>query len=197
MKNSIYKNNKSGVRGVSFETRSQRWRAYIQVDKKRNYLGYFQTKEEAVEARINAEQFNLFNRTNFDDSDYPLIDFVLEKKLNISKSLINKDLYFSALGMLLTIISDYSGIEVFITYAIRELANKVNDENFYDEALKRKAEVYINEIPNSKEKECVDLCLKGYSALEIANELEICINTTYKYLKLSINKLKEELNYYD
>ena len=52
---SIQCNNTSGVPGVSWSTREGRWKAQIRVDKKDKFLGYFKTKEEAVEARRLAE----------------------------------------------------------------------------------------------------------------------------------------------
>jgi hypothetical protein len=45
----------SGVRGVSQCRDSGRWWAQITIDKKRHHLGYFKTKEEAIEARRTAE----------------------------------------------------------------------------------------------------------------------------------------------
>lgn len=44
--------NTSGVTGVSFEKRREKWVAYVNVDKKRKHLGYFNTREEAVKARL-------------------------------------------------------------------------------------------------------------------------------------------------
>ena len=46
----------SGVTGVNYERIRDRWRATIMVDYKKIYLGYFQTKEEAIEARRKAER---------------------------------------------------------------------------------------------------------------------------------------------
>ncbi len=42
----------SGVRGVSFASRMNRWRAKISS----THLGYFRTKEEAVQARLSAQR---------------------------------------------------------------------------------------------------------------------------------------------
>jgi len=43
--------NKSGVKGVSWRKDTSKWRAYIQVDNKQKYLGYYATLKEAAEAR--------------------------------------------------------------------------------------------------------------------------------------------------
>lgn len=51
-------NNTSGVTGVSYcngKCHHGKWRAYINVQKKRIELGYFNTKEEAIKVRENAE----------------------------------------------------------------------------------------------------------------------------------------------
>jgi hypothetical protein len=48
-------NNKSGVSGVCYHNVLHKWEAYINHNKKNKYLGIFNTKEEAVEARRQAE----------------------------------------------------------------------------------------------------------------------------------------------
>lgn len=49
-------NNTSGYRGVSFTKRLNRWRAYIGGSKGRIELGHFASKQQAVEARLQAEK---------------------------------------------------------------------------------------------------------------------------------------------
>ena len=51
----LSKNNKSGVKGVCFETRANKWRAYIGFAGEKIRLGYFSNFDEAVVARQNAE----------------------------------------------------------------------------------------------------------------------------------------------
>ena len=53
----IYDNNKSGVTGVNFDEKSQKWHARIMADGKRKHLGYFDNFEDAVAARKAAEIF--------------------------------------------------------------------------------------------------------------------------------------------
>lgn len=48
------KNNKSGSVGVSFVRRSNKWRADIHKQGKQFFLGFFQTKEQAIAARKEA-----------------------------------------------------------------------------------------------------------------------------------------------
>lgn len=52
---SMYLNNTSGTKGVSWNKRFQKWMAYIQVDKKRMHLGYFDNKNDAIRTRKEAE----------------------------------------------------------------------------------------------------------------------------------------------
>lgn len=64
---SIGKRNKSGVVGVSWHKRENKWRAYINVDNKHIHLGYFTDKEEAIKARLQAEKeyFGDYAPTNY------------------------------------------------------------------------------------------------------------------------------------
>lgn len=58
------KDNRTGVRGVSFEPKYGRWRSRIQVNGKHIHLGYFDSIEEAIQARKEAEvkHFKEFRR---------------------------------------------------------------------------------------------------------------------------------------
>lgn len=47
--------NKSGTRGVCYDQRNNRYKAYIVVSKQRIHLGYYKTLEEAVKMRKKAE----------------------------------------------------------------------------------------------------------------------------------------------
>ena len=64
---SISKRNKSGVTGVSWSKRKNKWIASINVDHKTIYLGGFTNKEEAIKARLQAEKeyFGEFASTNY------------------------------------------------------------------------------------------------------------------------------------
>lgn len=48
------KNNNSGIKGVCWFKPRQKWRARINLNKKEYHLGYFDTKEEAEIAVVNA-----------------------------------------------------------------------------------------------------------------------------------------------
>ena len=56
MNKSKRSDNTSGIVGVSFRKDRNKWRAQIQKDGKKIHLGYFETKEEAIEARSKAEE---------------------------------------------------------------------------------------------------------------------------------------------
>jgi hypothetical protein len=48
MNRKTFKNNKSGYRGVSWHKTQKKWFAYVDADKKRKNLGYFDSLEEAA-----------------------------------------------------------------------------------------------------------------------------------------------------
>lgn len=52
----IRDNNKSGVMGVSWSTDKRKWRAYLSVDGCQLFLGYYDTFDDAVKARLIKEQ---------------------------------------------------------------------------------------------------------------------------------------------
>lgn len=56
LNNGIYKNNKSGVTGVSWHKQHEKWCARIQVDHKNIWLGLFDSFDDAVNTRLNAEK---------------------------------------------------------------------------------------------------------------------------------------------
>ena len=49
-------NSTSGIKGVSWRKRNQKWRAYITVNHKRIELGEYENKEDAITARQKAEE---------------------------------------------------------------------------------------------------------------------------------------------
>ena len=52
----VYKNSRSGVRGVSWNSRKQKWRATIKFKGKQKELGLYDSLEAAKEARKEAEE---------------------------------------------------------------------------------------------------------------------------------------------
>lgn len=48
-------NNTSGIIGVSWKQKSNKWRAYIVIDGKQKHLGEYSVKEHAIKARLKAE----------------------------------------------------------------------------------------------------------------------------------------------
>ena len=49
------KNNTSGRRGVSFNTRLKKWEAYVRINNKKIHLGFYYDFDEAAAARENGE----------------------------------------------------------------------------------------------------------------------------------------------
>jgi hypothetical protein len=66
MNTSKKKNNTSGTTGVIWYKPTQKWRAQIQINGVQKYFGYFETIEEAKEARITAvnELFKEFTHSS-------------------------------------------------------------------------------------------------------------------------------------
>lgn len=63
----IQSNNTSGCPGVSFDTSTNSWKAYIKINGKQITLGRFKEKEDAVRARKEAEE-KYFGEYSFDNS---------------------------------------------------------------------------------------------------------------------------------
>jgi hypothetical protein len=63
----VNRNNSCGLKGVSLDKRRNLWKAEIMTDRKRKFLGYFKTKEEAHEAYVSASlashgDFSIFKK---------------------------------------------------------------------------------------------------------------------------------------
>lgn len=58
------KNNSSGVVGVYWFNRSKKWQAQINVNRKKIHLGFFDRKEDAIEARKRADIFYGFHENH-------------------------------------------------------------------------------------------------------------------------------------
>lgn len=56
LKEKISKNNKTGIKGISFERRSGKYEAYITFQRKKIFLGYFDKLEDAADSRKKAEE---------------------------------------------------------------------------------------------------------------------------------------------
>lgn len=61
--------NTSGYVGIYFRDKTNKWEAQISIDKNQIFLGAFGTKEDAINARINAEiKYLGEQKTNFPNS---------------------------------------------------------------------------------------------------------------------------------
>lgn len=66
MNSKLRSDNSSGIKGISWSNEKRKWHAYISVNKKRKFIGYFEDLKEASKSRIEEEikQFKEFS--NFD-----------------------------------------------------------------------------------------------------------------------------------
>lgn len=62
MNSKLRVDNSSGIKGISWSEEKQKWHAYINLNGKRKFLGYFINIEDAVKVRLKneIEQFNEF-----------------------------------------------------------------------------------------------------------------------------------------
>lgn len=68
------RNNTSGIVGVGWHKLTNKWTAYIAIDKKQVHLGLFDNKEDAIRARKEAED-KYFGEWSYDNSkDYTYIN---------------------------------------------------------------------------------------------------------------------------
>ncbi len=58
---SLRKNNTSGITGVHFNKKRNKWESYIMVDGEKILLGCYENKEDAIQARIKGEE-QYFNK---------------------------------------------------------------------------------------------------------------------------------------
>lgn len=56
MNSALGSNNKSGVKGVSWDARDKRWKAGIRINRKRKHLGNYADINDAITARKQAEE---------------------------------------------------------------------------------------------------------------------------------------------
>lgn len=63
----VRKDNKSGLKGVCYDTREKKWRAKITKNKKTIELGHFKNKENAIQTRLEAEKiyFDKYSRQEY------------------------------------------------------------------------------------------------------------------------------------
>lgn len=86
MKNTgMFKNNKSGVKGVCWHKKRKKWRSIITVENKTINLGRFKNLTDAVIARFNAEIKHGFNECCEDSSAAKYLKNINRSKLNVGK----------------------------------------------------------------------------------------------------------------
>lgn len=90
--NKIFKNNTSGIRGVCWSNKEQKWVAQIDFKGKHYRLGSFKKKEDAANARKTAEKELFGNFLEWYASEYPQKWEMLNKNKTEKKLLIGEHL---------------------------------------------------------------------------------------------------------
>ena len=82
MNSKLYATNTSNVSGVHFRKDRNKWRAYIEINNKRQNLGSFVNKEDAIKARKDAQDkyFGEFQKFN---SEYERLQFKYNQLIKI------------------------------------------------------------------------------------------------------------------
>ena len=88
---SIRSDNSSGVKGVSFHKRDKKWESYIIIHGIKNHLGSFNTKEEAIQARLNKakKEFGIYINACELNELKPKIQKIINDVVKLKNSYIN------------------------------------------------------------------------------------------------------------
>lgn len=76
-----YRNNTSGVTGVNYHKATKKWVARIEVEGKRIGLGLFENKDDAIEARLKAED-EYFGEWSYNNSQKAYQEFLRQNPLD-------------------------------------------------------------------------------------------------------------------
>lgn len=175
----LYTNNKTGFRGVCFETKANKYRAYINIFGERVRLGYFSNFHDAVIARVNAENLYKFDTSAYGD-DSRLIRFVIKE---------NDYLYKKAFYALIQAAFSYTGATHFATYAVSFISEFVSSSsNNYDEELFTKYNLL-----HFDNKNLFNDWLNGNTIKQLSKKYNITSYNVRKELNKIILLLKEEL----
>ncbi len=87
----VGKNNKTGISGICCETKGKGWRVFIYVNKKCKNLGTYEDFDEAVCARLEAEQCLDWNKCLSNSSAYQYVQKILKNKVYSEPRNIVKD----------------------------------------------------------------------------------------------------------
>ena len=126
----ISKNNTTGVRGVTFESHSHKYRAYIHIGGEKISLGYFNNIQDAAKARKEAEEFYKAPLTG----RLRLLDFI-SQKYGYSHDYI--------LSGVMDCLRDYKFGEIgFISYVLNRFRDN-KDEKFFSEPVIPSSEILL------------------------------------------------------
>ena len=166
-----YKNNTTGCRGVCYETRANRYRAYISVCGEKIRLGSFVSLDDAVKARKDDE---IFYKTNY-EGDFRIIRLINQ----------NKEKCFYAL---LKSVFTYDGTLSFPTHAIIYIRKFLSENNSYDSTWMQQFE----SLQFDNKDMFIDW-LNGDSYNKISKKYNIPSTSIYRIIKNCINFLKNNV----
>lgn len=171
----IYKNNKSGTPGVCYKVRDARWCATININGEKLRLGNFTNKDDAIQARIEAEKFYKFR---FNEKDgYKLIHYTLQIELGVEEN--DKDyktFYEYFIPFLYYAAKNYDGTTSFRKYAIDVI--KANDKHLVVDYSD------LEIVPYYKD------WLDGETMRQISKKYNIPLTTLNKNIKDMSKKIK-------
>ena len=174
----LYKNNSSGFPGVCYETKANKFRAYINIYGEKIRLGYYSNLNDAIRARVNAENLYKFNKDRYGD-DSKIIRFIIKEE---------DYLYPEAFYALIRASFDYDGSCNFSTFAVerieKHLKNIFNHSEINKTYLTRYNSIYF------ENKEIYNEWLNGDTFKQIAAkhkttsyDIRKKISAARKYLK--------------
>ena len=174
----LYTNNKTGFPGVCFETKANKYRAYINIYGERVRLGYFSNLNDAIRARVNAENIYKFDTSAYGD-DSRLIRFVIKEK---------DYLYKRAFYALIQAVFSYTGTTHFPTYAVSYISDFMASNNNCDETYFTKYNcLHFDNKPMFND------WLNGNSIKQLSKKYNLTSYNVRKELNKIILVLKEEL----
>ena len=175
----LYKNNSSGFPGVCYETKANKYRAYISVYGEKIRLGYFSNLNDAIRARVNAENLYKFDTARYGD-DSRLIRFIIKE---------DDSRYPEAFYALIRAVFDYDGSCSFSTFAVDYIDNHLKEVEKHHHSHRKYLTRYNSMYFENKE--IFNDWLNGNTMKQIAKKYNTSVYEIRKKILKSTNELKE------